>query len=48
LLAGPPLIGITAELIGLRLALFTILVGVLAVAAFAGIVAGKTEVASLN
>ena len=32
LLGGPPLIGITAELIGLRLALVTILLGVLAIA----------------
>jgi hypothetical protein len=38
LLAGPPLIGMTAEFIGLRLALVTILVGVLAIAAFAALV----------
>jgi hypothetical protein len=38
LLAGPPLIGITAELVGLHLALVAILCGVLAIAAFAGIV----------
>jgi hypothetical protein len=38
LLAGPPLIGLLAELVGLRLALVTIMVGVLAVAVFAGLV----------
>jgi MFS family permease len=43
LLAGPPLIGITAELVGLRLALVTILFGVLAIAVFAGLVRDKTE-----
>lgn len=37
LLAGPPLIGVTAELVGLRLALVAIVCGVLAVAAFAGV-----------
>jgi MFS family permease len=36
LLAGPPLIGMTAELVGLRLALTTILCGMLAIAAFPG------------
>jgi hypothetical protein len=36
LLAGPPLIGMTAELVGLRLALTTILCGMLAIAIFAG------------
>src|SRR5215472_7454216 len=35
LLTGPPMIGVTAELVGLRLALVTILFGVLVVAAFA-------------
>jgi hypothetical protein len=48
LLAGPPLIGIAAELIGLRLALFTILLGVLAVAVFAGIVSDKAEAATTD
>ena len=38
LLAGPPLIGITAELVGLRLALTTIIYGVVAIAVFAGTV----------
>jgi hypothetical protein len=38
LLAGPPLIGIAAEVVGLRLAFVTILLGVLAIAAFAAIV----------
>jgi hypothetical protein len=42
LLAGPPLIGMTAELVGLRLALVTIVCGVLAVAVFAGVVHNKT------
>jgi fucose permease len=42
LLAGPPLIGMTADLVGLRLALVTILCGVLAIAAFAGIVSKNT------
>jgi MFS family permease len=42
LLAGPPLIGMTADFVGLRLALVTILCGVLAVAAFAGIVRKNT------
>ena len=48
LLAGPPLIGIAAELIGLRLALFTILLGVLAVAVFAGMVGNRAEAASVD
>jgi MFS family permease len=38
LLAGPPLIGIAAEVVGLRLAFVIILLGVLAIAAFAAIV----------
>jgi len=42
LLAGPPLIGMTAELVGLRLALVAILCSVLAVAVFAGVVRDKT------
>jgi len=42
LLSGPPLIGITAELIGLRLALVTILLGVLVIAIFASLVRDKT------
>ena len=41
-LAGPPLIGMTAELVGLRLALVTILCGVLAIAVFAGVVCDET------
>jgi hypothetical protein len=41
LLAGPPMIGVTAELVGLRLALVTILFGTLVVAAFAGLVRDK-------
>ena len=41
-LAGPPLIGMTAELVGLRLALVTIVCGVLAVAVFAGVVGNNT------
>jgi MFS family permease len=42
LLAGPPLIGMTAELVGLRLALVAIVCGVLAVAVFAEVVASDT------
>jgi hypothetical protein len=42
LLAGPPLIGMTAELVGLRLALVMIVCGVLAVAVFAGVVGNNT------
>jgi MFS family permease len=42
LLAGPPLIGVTAQLVGLRLALLAIVCGVLAVAVFAGIVGNDT------
>jgi hypothetical protein len=42
LLAGPPLIGMTAELVGLRLALVAIVCGVLAVAVFAGVVGNNT------
>lgn len=38
LLAGPPLIGMTAELVGLRLALTAILCNAVAVALFAGVV----------
>jgi hypothetical protein len=43
LLAGPPLIGMTAELVGLRLALVTILLGVLGIAVFAGVVRGGSD-----
>ncbi len=43
LLGGPPLIGTTAELIGLRLALVVILLGVLVIAASASLVRGKTD-----
>jgi hypothetical protein len=42
LLAGPPLIGMTAELVGLRLALVAIVCGVLVVAVFAGVVGSNT------
>jgi fucose permease len=42
LLAGPPLIGLTAELVGLRLALVAIVCGVLALAVFAGVVGNNT------
>jgi hypothetical protein len=42
LLAGPPLIGMTAELVGLRLALVAIVCGVLAIAVFAGVVSNNT------
>jgi hypothetical protein len=42
LLAGPPLIGMTANLVGLRLALVAIVCGVLAVAVFAGVVGTNT------
>jgi hypothetical protein len=42
LLAGPPLIGTVAELIGLRLALTTILLGALAIATFAGLARNRT------
>ena len=42
LLAGPPLIGMTAELVGLRLALVAIVCGVLAVSVFAGVVSNHT------
>jgi hypothetical protein len=38
LLSGPPLIGVTAELVGLRLALVIILVSVLAIALASGLV----------
>lgn len=43
LLAGPPLIGATAEFVGLRLALVATLLGVLAVAAFAGLVGDSRD-----
>jgi hypothetical protein len=43
LLAGPPLIGITAAIVGLRLALVTILLGVLAIAACAGLAADMAK-----
>jgi hypothetical protein len=42
LLAGPPLIGVTADLVGLRLALVAIVCGVLAIAVFAGAVGNDT------
>jgi hypothetical protein len=42
LLAGPPLIGMTAELVGLRLALVAIVCGTLGVAVFAGAVGSNT------
>ena len=42
MLAGPPLIGMTADLVGLRLALITIVCGVLAVAVFAGMASNDT------
>jgi hypothetical protein len=42
LLAGPPLIGMTAELVGLRVDLAAIVCGVLAVAVFAGVVGNNT------
>jgi MFS family permease len=42
LLAGPPLIGMTAELVGLRLALVASVCAVLAVAVFAGVVGNNT------
>jgi hypothetical protein len=42
LLAGPPLIGMIAELVGLRLALVAIVCGALAVAVFAGVVSNNT------
>jgi MFS family permease len=42
LLAGPPLIGMTAEVVGLRLALVAIVCGVLAIAVFAGAVSNDT------
>ena len=41
LLTGPPVIGVTAEVVGLRLALVTIVFGVLVVAAFAALVRDK-------
>ena len=41
LLTGPPAIGVTAEVVGLRLALVTIVFGVLVVAAFAALVRDK-------
>ena len=43
LLAGPPLIGMTADLVGLRLALAALVCGVLAVAVFAGAVGNNTN-----
>jgi MFS family permease len=43
LLAGPPLIGITAEFAGLRFALMTIICGVLAIAVFAEIVRSSPD-----
>jgi hypothetical protein len=43
LLAGPPLIGMTADFVGLRLAMVTILLDVLAIAAFAGLVRDETN-----
>jgi hypothetical protein len=42
LLAGPPLIGMTADLVGLRLALVAIVCGALAIAVFAGAVGSNT------
>ncbi len=42
LLSGPPLIGLTAELVGLRLALVAIVCGVLAVAVFPGVIGSNT------
>jgi MFS family permease len=42
LLAGPPLIGMTAELVGLRLALVAIVCGVLVIAVFAGVLSNNT------
>jgi MFS family permease len=42
LLAGPPLIGMTAELVGLRLALVAIVCGVLVIAVFAGAAGSDT------
>jgi len=41
LLTGPPAIGVTAEVVGLRLALVTILFGVLVVAALSTLVRDK-------
>jgi fucose permease len=43
LLAGPPLIGLTAELVGLRLALGGIVLGMLAIAVFAGQVRNRAD-----
>jgi hypothetical protein len=43
LLAGPPLIGMTAELVGLRLALVAIVCGVLVIAVFAGAAGNNTD-----
>jgi hypothetical protein len=43
LLAGPPLIGMTAELVGLRLALVAIVCGVLVIAVFAGVLSNNTN-----
>jgi hypothetical protein len=43
LLAGPPLIGMTAELVGLRLALIATVCGVLVIAVFAGVVSNDTN-----
>ncbi|HEX7200252.1 MAG TPA: MFS transporter, partial [Dongiaceae bacterium] len=43
LLAGPPLIGMTAELIGLRLALVAIVCGALVIAVFAGVLSNNTN-----
>ena len=42
-LAGPPLIGLTAELVGLQLGLLAILVTALAIAAFANLVRDSAE-----
>jgi len=42
-LAGPPLIGLTAELVGLQLGLVAILVAALAIAAFANLVRHSAE-----
>ena len=42
-LAGPPLIGLTAELVGLQLGLVAILVAALAIAAFANLVRDSAE-----
>ena len=48
LLTGPPMIGVTAELVGLGPALVMILFGVLVVAAFAGLVRDTPSGATLS